>query len=907
MTSLSQQLPFWTRLRSELFNNPSINFEEWWETEHEETILVGEVCEEYDTFVVILSGLTDLKAKVKDNNKEVVGPKGYMKYDCNINQGLPKQAYLFVKRPLPFAYRINETYVVDLTVVSGGRTVTAPEHFEKVLPDLNKRCGGDFVFICQKRKKNVCRVLDVAVAFNEPIPPLGFQVVNMNLNTTRSLAPPAYLCFCREVITHIEYVELEISTLLSESSLFEEISDYYVAPFPFLKEGTILPCLLFKKGLLVDHPITAIKICKVDSDIPRSYSKLKQFPYVNMKTKVFLERNEELNSEFIIDLQIVPDLPSVPTGYSYLEFFHKKNPFYLCYDKAITLGEGVDEQILKDIAIIDTIQEIEEEYAKVLDIILTQETTDEMRLEKINLPELAGMKNCGNSCYIDSTIFSLFALNNTFAKMLTVPLQVEKLNQRVLQHQLFQITNSIRKGEVISEKQMELLRYMMRQNSWEGGLNVPANTGPNAKQQDAEELMQMLMNWLDMPQLGLKRLITHSGLPTEDDETMEGLRVLSVSFPEKDKKSTILNVDTFLQEFFFNNTPDDSIMRFPSELKSSKDTMIATNCEISYRLIPQYMHSKSSSNDYGYPSKDTWSPVKNQGQYGSIVVPVVLKRFTNNLRKNKTRVLVPTVISANKFLLNGGLPENQDCMELEEEEVDTNKEKRIFRLQSIICHSGDTLEGGHYFSYSRKDAKSFTEDLIIKEKEENSKKRGETENNTERDDNVHKQRESRELSNHQIDMLLNQWMNRFPIPVEQADRETVKIDVGDSFFIDFQCYEESRPLTFNLGGKRGILLQVGIEVGYISAIAYIDGSWKRRSDSIEVEARVKIQITVNNEYYHITTDFGQTIVYPHELPIENVNCLYFGGAGYVHSFRRVHDDSLKAVYTRDLGGKEDAW
>lgn len=360
------------------------------------------------------------------------------------------------------------------------------------------------------------------------------------------------------------------------------------------------------------------------------------------------------------------------------------------------------------------------------------------------------MDNAGNTCYIDSLLFSLFGFTTALDACLDrVPSEMAALRElgpfdlaaleasedakpkdiagvpaarspsepaAVLRHLLRErVVPALRTGALVTEGDMEELRFALRMRGWERGGEDAMLFGWQATQQDASELLNDLLEWIGAPHLCLARQFALEGVCDPSDVRLEVQRTVPISLPDepapaksrsgKKKKSknrvadARRSLDVMLSEFLFANALDgytrevcpdmaaalaDARAKRESMRAAADQTGVAAAAPASaaavwhmvYRLLPHYV------TDSGAPQ--AWPT-------NGLLLPIVLKRFNNELQKISLAIRIPLEIRYADVPFLTQLPAGVD------------PDSVALRLRSAVCHSGKKLDRGHYYALARQD------------------------------------------------------------------------------------------------------------------------------------------------------------------------------------------------------------
>ena len=349
----------------------------------------------------------------------------------------------------------------------------------------------------------------------------------------------------------------------------------------------------------------------------------------------------------------------------------------------------------------------------------------------------AGMENAGNTCYLDSLLYAMFVHSRAFEYLLfpadELELGKEAFNPfafedsyensdsdsedggedpavrkvraiRTLQAFLRDaVIADLRSGKPLDANTMELTRFLFRWAGWEGGDHEDSILfGWDATQQDAAELLDNLLDWLGAPYISAVRRFALRGIPDPESSAVERFRTLRVSMPRKKKRKSKkkraadprFTIGYMLHQDLSNN-PLEGFKRSPSEALQAlfleeglTDPVTPEEVWSSViRLQPSYILGEGSSGSLSpsviVPPGTSLSP-----EDVPIGIPIVVKRFNNDLVKLMGRVKVPVEISPSV------VPYLDDSLD---------PSQYTLRLRSAVCHTGRKLNRGHYYAYARHD------------------------------------------------------------------------------------------------------------------------------------------------------------------------------------------------------------
>jgi uncharacterized UBP type Zn finger protein len=163
------------------------------------------------------------------------------------------------------------------------------------------------------------------------------------------------------------------------------------------------------------------------------------------------------------------------------------------------------------------------------------------------------IQNAGNTCYIDSILFSMFASTKLGAMLDSTPGQgedVKKLRELILKfffnplkHCLYGQRSGTPAIHVTKAESVKQIRDMCRTLGWK-------NTEPESRQQDAVEFFEFLCETLQVPQITTKQFTFHGGNATQSDSEKDGSdRVLPLSLGDSEQKL----LEKLLEKYLVDN------------------------------------------------------------------------------------------------------------------------------------------------------------------------------------------------------------------------------------------------------------------------------------------------------------------------------------------------------------------
>mmetsp|Transcript_8364 Transcript_8364/g.20362 ORF Transcript_8364/g.20362 Transcript_8364/m.20362 type:complete len:416 (+) Transcript_8364:100-1347(+) len=260
--------------------------------------------------------------------------------------------------------------------------------------------------------------------------------------------------------------------------------------------------------------------------------------------------------------------------------------------------------------------------------------------------------NAGNSCYIDSVLFAMFAVPSPAFEQLLAKRLVSSERQPVelkTEMQAFihkQFAGRIARYENVTADVVTSLRRMCRRLGWE-------YPGADDQQQDAAEFYSFLHGILGGQLIRTMRRTFTGALPDPSDRGLEeNMTLLPVSLGEGHHQGT-LQLSGMLDTFFYEN--------------------LATGLR---RMVSDRVEQVDALNTYSVENVPG-------------IVAVSLKRFDDQLCKIESEVHFPTHINLHKY---SSRPEWRGSAIMH---------SVPWNLRGIVCHRGASIESGHYYSYCK--------------------------------------------------------------------------------------------------------------------------------------------------------------------------------------------------------------
>ncbi|KAF3925954.1 hypothetical protein ABW20_dc0106534 [Dactylellina cionopaga] len=157
---------------------------------------------------------------------------------------------------------------------------------------------------------------------------------------------------------------------------------------------------------------------------------------------------------------------------------------------------------------------------------------------------LKGAENNGKvTCYLDSTLFALYAHLDSFEAMLYNVFDDDK--RKKLSSLLRLFVNMLRSGKLITSDIIQEIQNSLAECGWK--------EAAHKQQQDASEAFTFIAETLEMPLLTLKMDIAHGGLDIpDDDHKFINERLLNVAIPSESEVEGPITLERCLEEYFNN-------------------------------------------------------------------------------------------------------------------------------------------------------------------------------------------------------------------------------------------------------------------------------------------------------------------------------------------------------------------
>lgn len=334
---------------------------------------------------------------------------------------------------------------------------------------------------------------------------------------------------------------------------------------------------------------------------------------------------------------------------------------------------------------------------------LTDPTSQAMRGEKL---VIGGPLNAGNTCYIDALVTAMFAQWCALDGLLVrwshdeagqyggdedpFPKQRDALRVKLLT-----IVNQMRMGHRILPQTIQGFRMDAARAGWHSPEHFESTPYLYWPQEDASEFLAFLLEALHAPYIPFREVLFHEVNMVDQsplaDETLSMERIAYVDIPEDEGPHKL---ETLLMRTFFDNKIEGL------KRSSSTGSERLVDAWKMLQMAPFYAHV----DEPGKLRRNlTSSP---EMTFRTVVVPIVLKRYTSQLRRKSANVNIPVVLNFSDFI---GLDENPSVSERYNAFSD---DTQLFALQlrSVVCHfGGESIHSGHYISYVRNEDGSWLE------------------------------------------------------------------------------------------------------------------------------------------------------------------------------------------------------
>lgn len=267
------------------------------------------------------------------------------------------------------------------------------------------------------------------------------------------------------------------------------------------------------------------------------------------------------------------------------------------------------------------------------------------------VPELGetfyNLGHAANSCYIAATLVACFAEWDAWDPLLSPT--TERRTQKVerLRTATRSIVNTMRTGGTVSVQSVEEFRKAVGLLGFAGG----------SRQEDPTELYLLVMDALGAPKLPFNVNLIHQATPIDSDARFELESIIPLSIADSDSSGDNgpIHFEKLLYRYFFDNQLEGLVR----PMIKKEQVVNAWGIRL---LLPEKLRHSS---------------------FASVALPFCIKRYIATREKDRTPVYLPVTMDFTAF-------------------VDAVREggKYVLRLKSVVCHLGQTIDSGHYVTYT---------------------------------------------------------------------------------------------------------------------------------------------------------------------------------------------------------------
>lgn len=180
------------------------------------------------------------------------------------------------------------------------------------------------------------------------------------------------------------------------------------------------------------------------------------------------------------------------------------------------------------------------------------------------------------TCFLDSTLFSMFSRLDSFEAMLYNSFEDEAKERLAFLLRLW--VNLLRSGQLISTDITREIQESLAQCGWEGARKI--------HQQDASEAFTFITEKLNLPLLTLKMDIYHTGKQDSDDHKFINERLLEVAIPtlENGEHPKDIKLEDCLEEYFNNRIEVKRFLERRNTQQSTKSSDKAVEAGMSVHV-----------------------------------------------------------------------------------------------------------------------------------------------------------------------------------------------------------------------------------------------------------------------------------------------------------------------------------
>ncbi|KAG5187751.1 hypothetical protein JKP88DRAFT_306632 [Tribonema minus] len=345
-----------------------------------------------------------------------------------------------------------------------------------------------------------------------------------------------------------------------------------------------------------------------------------------------------------------------------------------------------------------------------------------------------GATNGGNTCYLDSLLFAMFACTSAFDWLLMKPLRrTDPASLHLLQMNLRFFVGQMRRGALVPGDHANVIRRCLVGCGWGTAAGVGGDSGALHSQQDVSELYGFLLSLFRAPTLPAVQLLRaallfrrgasrcgaahmdvselygfllslfraptlplserlfHGGVSTDYDSKLGGERALHLSLPpraELDAGASSVALEQVLRYNLFDSRVEGLRRQVSGDLS---ERQVAAWKQV--LLLPFYALEEPAS-----------AQEEHAVHHGRVMLPVVLKRYQLQQRdggrgggkgdaagglvhvRNQLPVIIPNKLDFSDFVSDGDAARAGDF---------------VLVLRSAVCHRGGaSLQSGHYVAYA---------------------------------------------------------------------------------------------------------------------------------------------------------------------------------------------------------------
>ncbi|KAL9090451.1 MAG: hypothetical protein Q9159_001981 [Coniocarpon cinnabarinum] len=188
--------------------------------------------------------------------------------------------------------------------------------------------------------------------------------------------------------------------------------------------------------------------------------------------------------------------------------------------------------------------DVDGDMSKAMDLIMLLNDTISGVIKPFNLRSkmLGAVNREKTTCYLDATLFAMFAKTNVFEAMIYSNFQDEPRRKLVIVIRLW--VNMLRTGRLITTDITRKLQEALADCGWPDAGRL--------RQQDASEAFAFITDKLELPLLTLKTDLFHQGKYDKDDHKYITERLLDVAIPENVPQGAAIPLEKCLEEYFNN-------------------------------------------------------------------------------------------------------------------------------------------------------------------------------------------------------------------------------------------------------------------------------------------------------------------------------------------------------------------